>query len=940
MNYKQIPKEYFTNLFVLWGLTELLLGLLSWHTTIKWFLDQLWMTSLYLIIFAIIFSIVVFVSLRTIYKNKPLLSRIQQNYRFRIFISIYITILLSIEIAPFFTGITNIMVEENNVAQCVCYPELIFTAQILDFILIPAIYVVFFHEIKNIESVDRIIEKLNQIKIDWKKIILSKGYSNGNIININDNVNRQIYYYKDTSLENETQDQFQHRHYAEVLKNILLHSETPINIGLYGRWGVGKSSILKMLEEKINSKELSEKFKYVYVDAWGLSGEMLKQEVLVELNSKLQAISPAKMEDMLYNVKHELYFDIRGVIKSILPVAVILTGGLIIGFKWYHHALFNVITISTVLSLVATLIQFLISPSKRVIPQAASSHQFNIIYEKMIEKQKKKLVVVIDNLDRCSDKVAVDLLGLIQIFMTKDKCINILACDDEAIVRHLQNIYGRGTQEYGEREGNEFLSKFFQVTIRIPPFIGENLDHYVTQLILQRKEIPLDLYNVKQVLISGAIKNPRKANQFLNNVVAVYNLADLKEKGGQIPNYSITKQTPFLTKIIILRHEWPKFYKLLEKDIQLLDKINNYFNPRVTTSDNVTSSINTEIEKIFAEPQNEGLTEFLSATQYCKTTNILPFLRLNQESYEAGIEGDKFELDVNNNKLENVISTIRNASDDDKIKYIKKLCSINDKHAQTKTIPTLLITMGELINVIDLVQDKELRNFAADDIGKHLTSILRDDISKYDLNKVFLLIKEMSNSFQAPLYAIFIELIIVDKTLNLELVKNILDNNSSLSEDTLNSFTQKLTGLIPDNENAILDLISQVCSTENWNSNKFRKPVKFIEFIINRITFDNSEVDNKRLETYRSISDHISPEDKLVFIDHIRLILDTITPTSQLQPRLLESINNLNLSDLTELDPNTEKLIDSLINVSTIIADNDKKKVIFEILIKILRETN
>ena len=110
-------------------------------------------------------------------------------------------------------------------------------------------------------------------------------------------------YYHDNALVKKDDDEFQHTHYVSVLKDILLKSQTPINVGLYGKWGVGKSSIVHMLREEIEEdEELSRKFKYVEVDTWGISQKSLQQGILEEINEELDnKYPPEKLEDKLYN---------------------------------------------------------------------------------------------------------------------------------------------------------------------------------------------------------------------------------------------------------------------------------------------------------------------------------------------------------------------------------------------------------------------------------------------------------------------------------------------------------------------------------------------------------------------------------------------------------------------------------------------------------------
>lgn len=103
----------------------------------------------------------------------------------------------------------------------------------------------------------------------------SKNSENKNSVISEESKDLGIDYYRDNALTSKEEDQFQHKHYVSVLKDILLKSQTPINVGLYGKWGVGKSSIVHMLKEEIKKDKELKDFEYVEVDAWGISGKSL-----------------------------------------------------------------------------------------------------------------------------------------------------------------------------------------------------------------------------------------------------------------------------------------------------------------------------------------------------------------------------------------------------------------------------------------------------------------------------------------------------------------------------------------------------------------------------------------------------------------------------------------------------------------------------------------
>ncbi|MEX0598375.1 MAG: P-loop NTPase fold protein, partial [Candidatus Paceibacterota bacterium] len=149
---------------------------------------------------------------------------------------------------------------------------------------------------------------------------------------------RIVDYQRDKALGNKAGDRFKHTHYVEVLKDILTKCETPINVGLYGRWGVGKSSIVHMLSEEIENGELSKEFTYIEVDAWGLSANALQQGILEEINSQLEVYDQSELEDQLYNVTEVESINYKNAFLRNWPLVVIVVG-ISIGILLYDQSI-------------------------------------------------------------------------------------------------------------------------------------------------------------------------------------------------------------------------------------------------------------------------------------------------------------------------------------------------------------------------------------------------------------------------------------------------------------------------------------------------------------------------------------------------------------------------------------------------------------------------
>ena len=426
-------------------------------------------------------------------------------------------------------------------------------------------------------------------------------------------------YLKDSALEGQAGDEFAHRHYVDSLADILLKSETPLNVGLFGKWGVGKSSIAHMLRDKIRNDENLGGFGYAEVDAWGLAPESLPQGLLEELNSQAGSpYKPEELDDMLYNQRQIQHAELRrlgGRRRTVFGSAG-AAAALAAALALYPDMAGLTVIGALCLTLLALSAKMIFSTARKTVPPTASPRQFGRIYDGIVGKHRpKRLVVVIDNLDRCESAVAVKILGLIQTFMAKDGCVNVLACDDEALVSHLKRTGAAST----DRDGNEFLSKFFQVSLRVPSFLGESLRSYAKKQI-GRRSVEFDQFALT-ILLSGAVDNPRKINQFLNIAVALYRLAESKEKSGMLQSGLVTGDTNSLLKSVVLMHEWPEFCKALEGDPGMYQ-------------DGAKQKEWCEKAAKMPEAERSRLLRFLDATQM-PGADIVPFLRMSQAPHAA-----------------------------------------------------------------------------------------------------------------------------------------------------------------------------------------------------------------------------------------------------------------------------------------------------------------
>jgi len=713
---------------------------------------------------------------------------------------------------------------------------------------------------------------------------------------------RTIDYFRDNALSNKTDDEFEHKHYVSVLKDILLKSQTPINVGLYGKWGVGKSSIVHMLKEEIENGEDLEGFEYVEVDAWGISGRSLQQGILEEINANLGfPYSQEELEDTLYNIQHVDTVQFRNLFRSYWWIWAMIMGPsipLLFHAKDDIVSALSMIGFASIVGALVPLSRLFFSTSKRIIPRAVSTFQFNSIYEKIIENRNKKLVVVIDNLDRCEDTVAVELLGIIQTFMVKENCINILACDDEAIVTHLKNV----KKNYTDKDGNEFLSKFFQITIRIPPFIGENLSSYAEKLI-KKRSVKFNPF-VKPILISGAIENPRKINQFLNIAVALYRLAELKENAGRLQKGSITGNTNFLMKMIVIRHEWPEFYRALE------------ILPGLIGDDKDRQKWYTEQikGKTISKEEADRLARFLNSTRSSYAADITPFLRLNQESYAAASNIGEFE-DAVITLNPRAVEIFQDQDEQRQEQFLNKIKDIMKKSASDPEKLTLVNCALSLIDILPKISNSESRVTALATLGEHMSLDLLDHLDRFNVDELglFEILEEMVDLFSKPIYEKFISKTFENERVDDGLLELFFKNGGIVKNQIINEIDKSLGDRILANSYANTELLARVVKDYNWVENNIAKPSHTVTSIIEHIGFDETPESITNSELYEKIKDFISTEEKAKYFERVKLkINECKNANAAFPPRLLEFLKNSLAESFEENSAHKQEVFASL----------------------------
>ncbi|QRM90336.1 hypothetical protein FG167_14190 [Lacinutrix sp. WUR7] len=396
--------------------------------------------------------------------------------------------------------------------------------------------------------------------------------------------------------DSENQDLLGTKPYAETLFEVIKQSKGKQNIGLFGGWGSGKSTIIKTLENfigKNNDVDENDKIAYFKYDAWKYSNDDFRRSFIRSLNEKFSAILETDLEEILYKditKEDSNKTTVQPEYQKLLPYAIGLIIIILVYSFFFSSLSGNEKFLLLVFSIFSSFIFTISGNFFRVIPHITrqtkiiepekfedtfrdiTNEIFGISKMNILKKIKnkivsktifKKMVVVIDNLDRCDKDNLMITLSSIKNFLENDNIIFILPVDENGITSFLNG---------DSDDADEYLRKIFHQIIRLKKFTPKELVGFTKAI---NEDYNLKLSNIGIRLICQEFTtNPRKIIQFLNNLQTERDLLERQIKEDYVKLDYTNQADDFLIKLLIIKQEWNLLFKRVLDDINFLNKVN------------------------------------------------------------------------------------------------------------------------------------------------------------------------------------------------------------------------------------------------------------------------------------------------------------------------------------------------------------------------------
>lgn len=264
-------------------------------------------------------------------------------------------------------------------------------------------------------------------------------------------------FYADEPIASREEDQLDRGGFAALLARALINLKCfdTFSVGLYGKWGSGKTSIVNMTLEELEKQQENispeEKMIVVRFEPWNFSDtDQLLTQFFVRLSNELRSekeTSLSKVGDLLVK-----YSDMFQLAKAI-PVA------------------------GEALALVGERSAEALGEKLRDGLSAKDIQQQKETIQRYLRKQKQKILVVMDDLDRLSDEQIRQIFQLVASIAKFPNMIYLVAFDQEIVAKALKEVQ-RGN-------GEAYLEKIIQMPIQVPKMRREKLRNILLQRLDQ-----------------------------------------------------------------------------------------------------------------------------------------------------------------------------------------------------------------------------------------------------------------------------------------------------------------------------------------------------------------------------------------------------------------------------------------------------------------------
>jgi uncharacterized protein YjbI with pentapeptide repeats/energy-coupling factor transporter ATP-binding protein EcfA2 len=308
--------------------------------------------------------------------------------------------------------------------------------------------------------------------------------------------------------------------YSETLSNIIINSLPRFTVGIYGRWGTGKTTLMQMIKGHLDEKYKNDTIT-VWFDAWRYENEEfsalvpLVRTLILHLEKYIHELEVEK------NPKKAAMKNLTSKFKK-MGEEIMLNSKAIVGADYAGTKASIETDFGKAVENYRSKGSFFKNERKIYFHTHISDHLKDELKNIRMKKETEnlKVVIFIDDLDRCTPQRALEILESVKTFFDIEGIIFVIGIDPSSIDPIIKTKYG----ENSRIDGMKYLQKIVQLPYTIPLWNPPHLSGTITGMIRETR-LPENVIQkvldtkIQELIIKATELNPRDVKRFINSIV-------------------------------------------------------------------------------------------------------------------------------------------------------------------------------------------------------------------------------------------------------------------------------------------------------------------------------------------------------------------------------------------------------------------------------------
>ncbi len=301
-------------------------------------------------------------------------------------------------------------------------------------------------------------------------------------------------YIPDNPLDSYQYDELRRENFINSLLKLIQYgwnaqdNKSSVVLGIEWKWGDGKTTILKFLEEKLEEEDTIE---VMWFEPWLYNKDVdIHTKFFDELASTLWSSKKIKLDEtqirqieqyskIIWPFQDPTWDTVKGKVGNYLVDGFITIGvfacTVATNITWKAVSFILTFLITSRRKIISTRVNIKIT---RILKNKVDLEQQRDNISHILSSKEKKLIVIIDDIDRLESEQLKVILQIVKSSANFPNVIYILSYDREIVENVISNLYGKE---------NNYLDKIIQLPVSLPlvreEIITEILDKHLEQFL-------------------------------------------------------------------------------------------------------------------------------------------------------------------------------------------------------------------------------------------------------------------------------------------------------------------------------------------------------------------------------------------------------------------------------------------------------------------------